>query len=205
PLVEDAAEALGSLYHGRPCGSFGLVSAISFNGNKIVTTGGGGAVLTNDAALARRAKHLTTTAKRPGAFEFFHDEVGFNYRLPNINAALGCAQLERLESMVARKRALAETYAREFAEVAGMRIMAEPAGCRGNYWLNAVLLEPEVEHLRDAVLEATHQAGFMTRPAWNALHTLPMYRACPAADLSVTDSLVRRIVNLPSGPALVGP
>lgn len=202
PIVEDAAESLGSRYKGRPCGSFGLLSAVSFNGNKIVTTGGGGAILTNDAALAKRAKHLTTTAKQPHRWEFVHDEIGFNYRLPNLNAALGCAQLERLDSMVARKRALAERYRAAFAGMTGVRFVTEPADSTSNYWLNAIVAEDDA--VRDHLLEAAVAAGFQVRPAWRPMHLLPMYADCPRAPLPVTEALGRQLVNLPSSACLGG-
>ena len=201
-LIEDAAESLGSTYHGRHTGNVGVVSALSFNGNKVVTTGGGGAVLTNDVALARRAKHLTTTARVPHHWSFIHDEVGFNYRLPNINAALGCAQLERLAEMLAQKRRLADRYAAAFGSVPGVRVLREPPNSRGNYWLNAILLdEPDVDR-RDAVLHALHAAKVMARPVWTLMHRLPMYAACPRMDLSVSEALDARIVNLPSSAKL---
>lgn len=199
-VVEDAAEALGSLYKGRPCGSLGLLSALSFNGNKLATTGGGGAVLTDDAALARRARHLTTTAKRPHAWAFEHDEVGFNYRLPNINAALGVAQLEQLDGFVTAKRRLADRYAAALDGLDGVRTVREPAGSRGNYWLNAILLDDPGQ--RDAVLAATNGAGFMTRPVWTLMHRLPMYAGCPRMALPVSEDIERRLVNLPSSAVL---
>lgn len=203
-IVEDAAEALGSRYKGRPCGSFGRLAALSFNGNKIVTTGGGGAILTDDAALAARAKHLTTTAKLPHRWEFVHDETGFNYRLPNLNAALGCAQLERLDDMVARKRALATRYGAAFATAAGLRLVGEPLDSASNYWLNAVVLDAAAEDGRDALLAAASDAGFQVRPAWTPMHLLPMYRDCPRAPLPVAEALGRRLINLPSSAVLGG-
>lgn len=201
-LVEDAAEALGSSWRGRPCGSFGLVSALSFNGNKIATTGGGGAILTDDPKLAARAKHLTTTAKLPHRWEFVHDEAAFNYRLPNLNAALGCAQIELLAKTVERKRAIAEAYRRAFADLPDARLAVEPDGAHSNYWLNALVLAPEAAHLHEAILEATNDAGYQTRPAWRPLHLLAMYRDCPRMDLTVTESLARRVINLPSSAML---
>lgn len=201
-LVEDAAEALGSTWRGRPCGSFGLVSALSFNGNKIATCGGGGAILTNDAALAKRARHSTTTAKLPHRWELVHDETAFNYRLPNLNAALGCAQIERLDGAVSRKRRLAEAYQAAFAGLPQARLATEPEGARSNYWLNALVLAPEAAHLRDAILEATNDAGYQTRPTWRPLHLLSMYAMCPRMDLGVTESLGRRVINLPSSAML---
>lgn len=204
PLIEDAAESLGSLYKGRHTGNDGLISALSFNGNKIVTTGGGGAVVTNDPDLARRAKHLTTTAKLGHRWAFKHDEVGYNYRLPNLNAALGCAQLEQMDGFVARKRTLADRYRKAFQGLPGVRVFAEPEGCRSNYWLNVLLLDGGVAGLRDDVLAATNDAGFMTRPAWEPMHQLPMFSGCPRMDLSVTEDLCRRLINLPSSPRLAG-
>lgn len=202
PLVEDAAESLGSYYGERHTGTFGRLGVLSFNGNKTVTTGGGGAILTDDDDLARTAGHLTTTAKLPHAWAFDHDRVGYNYRLPNINAALGCAQLEQLPGFIARKRRLAQAYERAFAGLAGVRTIAEPAGTRSNFWLNALLLDEDDEKLRDAVLAACHAAGVGARPAWTPMHRLPMYRSAPRDDLSLTESLCRRLINLPSSPRL---
>ena len=156
-LIEDAAESLGSYYKGRHTGNDGRLAALSFNGNKIVTTGGGGAILTNDEALATAAKHLTTTAKRPHAWAYDHDRVGFNYRMPNINAAMGCAQLERLEDMLGRKRALAERYRQAFAGMPGIDVFGEPAECRSNYWLNTLVLPRTDAALRDAILEESRR------------------------------------------------
>ncbi len=201
-LIEDAAESLGSLYRGRHTGTIGRLGALSFNGNKVVTTGGGGAILTNDVELGARAKHLTTTARVPHRWSFLHDEVGYNYRLPNLNAALGCAQLERLDSMIERKRTLAARYERALAAVDGMRFVREPAGARSNYWLNAVVLDEANEQERDAVLAALNDAGYLSRPVWTLMHRLPMYAACPRMDLSVAERLEARIVNLPSSAKL---
>jgi perosamine synthetase len=200
PLVEDAAEALGSTYKGAHVGTQGTFAALSFNGNKVVTTGGGGAVLTQDAELGRRAKHLSTQAKTPHPWAFMHDAVGFNHRLPNINAALGCAQLEQLPGLLARKRQLAERYAAVFAAIPGVQVVPEPAGCRSNNWLNALLLD--ADDLRDPLLQALHDAKVLARPAWEPMHHLPMYRDCPRAALDVAESLCRRLVNLPSSAAL---
>jgi perosamine synthetase len=201
-VVEDATESLGSTYRGRPCGGLAQLGVLSFNGNKVVTTGGGGAVVTNDQALARRAKHLTTTAKIPHEWEFVHDEVGWNYRLPNLNAALGLAQLEQLGGFVAAKRALARRYAAAFAGVRGAALVAEPEGSASNYWLNAILLDDDSGRARDAVLRVTHDAGLLTRPAWTPMHRLAMFRDCPRGDLAVTESIARRLVNLPSSAVL---
>lgn len=201
PLVEDAAESLGSLYHGRHTGTFGMCGALSFNGNKIVTTGGGGALLIQDAELARHAKHITTTAKRPHRWEFFHDEVAWNYRLPNLNAALGCAQLERLEEFVSAKRALADRYRQIFAADPDLEFVAEPADCRSNYWLGTARLRKPSLTMRDQLLAIANDNGLMARPAWTLLNRLPMYGKCPAASLTVAESLEAALINLPSGPA----
>lgn len=202
PIVEDAAESLGSLYHGRHTGTFGRLSALSFNGNKIVTTGGGGAILTQDAELARRAKHITTTAKLPHRWEFFHDEVAWNYRLPNINAALGCAQLERLEEFVQVKRALAERYINAFADDEDIHFVKEPSECHSNYWLGTARLRVPSKTVRDELLAAANDAGFMVRPVWTLLNQLPMYKDCPVASIPVAQRLADSIVNLPSGVAV---
>ncbi|MBX5437705.1 MAG: LegC family aminotransferase [Alicyclobacillaceae bacterium] len=201
-LVEDAAESLGSLYKGRHTGSFGRLAALSFNGNKIVTTGGGGAILTNDDRLANQAKHLTTTAKVPHRWAYFHDSVGYNYRMPNLNAALGCAQLEKLPEFVERKRKLAMRYRDAFAPVAGVSFFTEPEFARANYWLNAILLEDRCADQRDRLLEVCHEQGIFVRPAWTLLHRLPMYNESPKMDLSVAERIERRLINLPSGVGL---
>lgn len=201
-LVEDAAESLGSYYKGRHTGPLGEVGALSFNGNKIITTGGGGAVVTRDAGLASRAKHLTTTARIHHRWSFIHDQVGYNYRMPNINAALGCAQLEELPGLVRRKRQLAERYAAAFSGVTGARIFAEPAFASSNYWLNVLVLDEATADMRDEILETTNTKGFHARPVWTPMHRLPMYAGCPRMELEVVESLERRIVCLPSGPRL---
>ncbi|MFZ5875358.1 MAG: LegC family aminotransferase [Nitrospirota bacterium] len=201
-LVEDAAESLGSTVHGRHTGTFGLMGTLSFNGNKTITTGGGGAILTNDAKLARHAKHLTTTAKVPHRWEFLHDEIGYNDRLPNINAALGCAQIEQLPGFLIAKRRLFERYKAAFSELDLVRIVAEPEGCRSNYWLQALLLDESAAGQRDAVLAVTNDAGLMTRPTWTLMHRLAPYRDCPKMALPVAESLERRLINLPSSAYL---
>jgi perosamine synthetase len=201
-VVEDATESLGSTYRGRPCGSLGLLGTLSFNGNKIITTGGGGAVVTDDTALARRAKHLTTTAKLPHKWAFVHDEIGWNYGLPNLNAALGVAQLEQLDEFIAAKRALAHRYAETFAQVRGTTFVLEPPGTSSIYWLNAILLDDDSGAARDRVLQATHDAGLRTRPLWTPMHCLAIFKECPRADLSIAESIQRRLVNLPSSAVL---
>lgn len=202
-VVEDAAESLGSWVDGRHTGTHGLCAMLSFNGNKIVTTGGGGAIITNNEQLAKRAKHLTTTAKLPHKWAFMHDEVAYNYRMPNLNAALGCAQLERLESFVLAKRELATRYAQAFADVPGVSLFLERAGTRANYWLQTLILDRDVADQRDAVLSATNDAGQMTRPVWELLTRLPMYASCAAMATPIAQDLARRIINLPSSPQLV--
>jgi perosamine synthetase len=202
-VIEDAAEALGSVANNRPVGGDGLMSILSFNGNKIVTTGGGGAILTNDEAVAKRARHLTTTAKKAHPYLFDHDELGYNYRMPNINAAVGCAQLERLGDFVARKRQLAERYRRRLSDVPGITFYEEPPGAQSNYWLNALLLDEAVAGALDELLEAFIAKGIHCRPVWTPMHRLPMYRESPQMDLGTCESIARRLINLPSSPALI--
>jgi perosamine synthetase len=198
PLVEDAAESLGSFYHGRHTGTVGRLGILSFNGNKVVTTGGGGAILTDDTELARHARHLTTTGKRSHRWEFFHDEVAWNLRLPNLNAALGCAQLERLPDMLLRKRRLAARYAEVLGRLPWLQPVPEPPGTVSNYWLNVVLVVDGDMALRDALLAAVNDAGYQVRPAWTLLNRLPMYAACPAAPMPVAEHLEATLLNLPS-------
>lgn len=202
-LVEDAAESLGSYYHGQHTGTFGLMGTLSFNGNKTITTGGGGAILTNDKELARHAKHLTTTAKMPHTWEYRHDEIGYNYRMPNLNAALGCAQLEQLPAMLIAKRKLFQRYLESFAMVAGVKLVAEPEQCKSNYWLQALLLNVEQSNQRDNILKATNEAGFMTRPVWILMHELAPFKDCPRMDLASAQSLSQRLINIPSSSGLV--
>jgi perosamine synthetase len=203
PVVEDAAESLGSYFRGRHTGVFGRMGILSFNGNKIVTTGAGGAIVTDDEALAKRAKHLTTTAKTAHPWEYVHDEVGYNYRMPNINAAMGCAQLEQLPGFLERKRRLAGRYAEAFSGVEGVQVFREPERARSNHWLNALMLEKGDDGARDAVLSALNDEGLQSRPIWRPMHQLPMYERCPRMDLRVTEDLSRRIVNVPSSAGLI--
>lgn len=205
-LVEDAAESLGSYYKGRHTGNWGKVSALSFNGNKVITTGGGGAILTNDEQLGKLAKHLTTTARVPHKWSFIHDQIGYNYRLPNINAALGCAQLEQLPNFIKNKRELAAKYRGAFAGIAGIRFFAEPGFAQSNYWLNALLLDKCFARQMDALLEATNSQGIMTRPVWTLMHKLEMYKSCPRVDdLSVAEDIEQRLINIPSSANLGEP
>lgn len=201
-LVEDAAESLGSTVSGRHTGTFGMMGTLSFNGNKTITTGGGGAIISNDAVLARRAKHLTTTAKVKHRWEFNHDEIGYNYRLPNLNAALGCAQLEQLAALLQAKRRLFNRYADAFACIRAVRLMAEPSGAHSNYWLQALLLDDSVAEHRDLILDGTNGAGLMTRPVWTLMHRLAPYRNSPRMELCCAESLERRLINLPSSAQL---
>ena len=201
-VVEDAAESLGSYYKGRHTGTIGLLGTLSFNGNKTITTGGGGAILTNDKALAEYAKHLTTTAKLAHSWEYRHDEVGYNYRLPNLNAALGCTQLEQLPLKLARKRELFEVYQKAFCDIEGIKLLAEPKGCESNYWLQTLLLDPDKIECRDSILKITNQEGLMTRPAWVLMHELAAFKGCPRMDLTIATSLYKRIINIPSSQKL---
>ncbi|SAI74827.1 sugar aminotransferase [Bordetella ansorpii] len=194
PVVEDAAESLGSLYKGKHTGTLGKLGTLSFNGNKILTTGGGGMILT-DEALGTRAKYITTTAKQPHPYNFVHDELGFNYRLPNLNAALGCAQLERLDAFIAFKRQLASEY-QALLSGSEYQFVTEPAGCQSNYWLNAVICEDHAA--REHLLQGTNGAGVMTRPIWALMSELPMYRDCRQGDISNARWFEQRVVNLPS-------
>lgn len=204
PIVEDAAESLGSTLHGQHTGTFGQTGILSFNGNKVVTTGGGGAIITNDSEIARHAKHLTTTAKQPHKWAFVHDEVAFNYRLPNLNAALGCAQLEQLPGFLSRKRTLARRYQQALAAVPGLKFVDQPAGCVSNFWLVAMRLAQPDAAARDALLQAANDAGYHCRPVWTLLNKLPMYLDCPRAPLPVAEAIEASLINLPSSPRLAG-
>lgn len=201
-VVEDAAESLGSWIGNRHTGTFGRMGVLSFNGNKIITTGGGGAILTDDREVALRLKHLTTTAKLPHRWEFVHDEVAYNYRLPNLNAALGCAQLERLPTMLLKKRKLAEAYADAFADANEFRFAEESPGCTSNYWLNAILLPTALGMQRDEFIGAAHEAGFQCRPVWRLMHRLAMYAHCPRAELPVAKRIEQQLINIPSSASL---
>jgi len=201
-LIEDAAESLGSYYKERHTGRFGKVASLSFNGNKIVTTGGGGAILTDDEKLADEAKHLTTTAKLPHPWEYRHDRIGYNYRMPNINAAIGCAQLENLPVFVEKKRALALKYHQAFEGLPGIRLFREPDFAKSNYWLNVLLLEEAFSNQLNVLLEMSTRRGIMTRPAWVLMHKLDIFRHCPKMKLDTAENLESRILNLPSSSAL---
>ncbi|WP_181068240.1 LegC family aminotransferase [Oceanisphaera arctica] len=196
-LIEDAAESLGSYYKGQHTGTLGRYGALSFNGNKVITTGGGGMLLCRDQEDGARAKHVTTTAKVPHPYEFYHDEPGFNYRMPNLNAALGCAQMELLEEMLASKRKLAARYD-AFFQGSEFRFVKEPDYAHSNYWLNAVLC-PDIES-RNALLETSNAKGVMTRPVWQLMHRLPMFANALRGALTHSEWAEARLVNLPSSP-----
>lgn len=198
-LVEDAAESIGSYYNGKHTGLFGKVAALSFNGNKTITCGGGGMLLFTDKELGERAKHLTTQAKIPHRWEFKHDEIGYNYRMPNINAALGCAQLENLDKILENKRKTAMAY-KEFFAGSDIKFFDEPANCKSNFWLNAVLLPSKEAQIK--FLEETNDAGVQTRPIWELMNRLEMFKNCQHGDLSNAEMFADRIVNIPSGYAV---
>ena len=202
-IVEDAAEALGSYYKGKHVGTFGLFGTLSFNGNKTITTGGGGAILTNNEELAKKAKHLTTTAKVKHSWEFIHDQVGYNYRMPNINAALGCAQLENITNTLKRKRQLFNKYEKAFHNITGANLVKEPNESKSNYWLQTILLDNSHKNFRDDILKATNKKGIMTRPAWTLMHLLDPYKHFPKMNLSQSINLSKRLINIPSSSNLI--
>jgi len=204
PLIEDAAESIGSYYKRVHTGNRGIISSLSFNGNKTITTGGGGAIITNDEELGKLAKYITTTAKKPHKWEFYHDMIGYNYRMPNINAALGCAQMETLSDLLSKKKQVADNYKKAFAGIEGVEFYDEPSFGKSNFWLNLIILSKENAMERDAVLAATNDAGIMTRPAWILMQKLPMYKDCPRMDLSVAEDIEARLINIPSSPNLAG-
>ena len=227
-MVEDAAESLGSFYKNKHTGHWGRLSVLSFNGNKPVTTGGGGAILTNDGELGNLAKHITTTARQPHKWAYYHDQVGYNYRMPNVNAALGCAQLEQLPSFLESKRNLAKKYAEAFEVIDGVTFFIEPNFARSNYWLNVLLIDDYRSEImdseaskyekksaplaancieilrrdRDAIIELTNSKNIMTRPAWTLMHKLPMFSHCPRMDLTMAEILEARLINIPSSVGL---
>ncbi len=201
PLIEDAAESIGSYYNGKHTGTFGKLGILSFNGNKPITTGGGGIILTNDEQLAKLANHLTTQAKVPHPWEYIHDYIGYNYRLTNINAALGCAQMESLDYLLQLKRKLAEEY-KEFFKNTEFQFFEEPENCRSNYWLNAIITKDRTQ--RDELLEYTNQNGAMTRPVWELMNRLPMFADCQTDDLENSVWFADRVVNMPSSAIIPG-
>ena len=202
-VIEDAAESLGSTREGQHAGTFGDLGTLSFNGNKILTTGGGGAVVTHSDEIATRIRALTTTAKRTHPWEFFHDEVAWNYRMPNLNASLGLGQLEDFSERLGKKRELALRYKESFASSEYFEFVGEPDGCASNYWLNSVRMKERNRDLRNSILDGAVSSGFGCRPAWNLLSTLPMFVDCPTTDLSTAHELEDRLICLPSSPELV--
>jgi perosamine synthetase len=195
-LIEDAAESIGSYYKDKHTGNFGIMGTFSFNGNKTITCGGGGAIVTNNEAIAKLAKHLTTQAKVPHAWEFKHDYIGYNYRMPNLNAAMACAQIEQLNSFVLKKRELAKHYETFFENNSQIRFIMEPLNSNSNYWLNSILLNSKIK--RDLFLKITNENGVMTRPVWTLLNKLPMFIDCYNDGLEVSEFMEERLVNLPS-------
>jgi aminotransferase in exopolysaccharide biosynthesis len=195
-LVEDAAESLGSFYKGKCTGTFGKVGVISFNGNKTITTGGGGMLLFKDERFAKYAKHLTTQAKLPHRWDFIHDEVGYNYRMPNINAALGCAQMEQLDEILQNKRVIAQQYKNFFNGLSEIEFFDEPKDCKSNFWLNTVILPDKVTQLE--FLEFSNDSGVMTRPIWKLMNKLPMFSAAQTDALENSEWFAERVVNIPS-------
>jgi aminotransferase in exopolysaccharide biosynthesis len=202
-LVEDAAESLGSFYRGKHTGTFGLLSVTSFNGNKTITTGGGGAILTNDQSLAKRAKHLTTTAKKTHQWEYDHDEIGYNYRMPNINAALGCAQLEKLNEKLEKKRELFTRYQEAFRSISGVNLVHEPQNCQSNYWLQTILLEEHYSQFIERILESSNYLQISTRPSWKLINELKIYENAPSMGVEIATSLSKRLINLPSSSKIL--
>jgi len=196
PVVEDAAESIGSYYKGQHTGTFGKLGILSFNGNKTITTGGGGMILTNDEELGPLAKHITTTAKKPHPWMFEHDMIGYNYRLPNINAALGCAQMEMLPEILKNKRETAQIYQDYFKKIADIEFITEPKESISNYWLNAILLKNEEE--RDALLEQANTQKVMCRPAWILMNKLTMFSQCLKAEIPISEEIESKLVNIPS-------
>lgn len=195
-LVEDAAESIGSLYKGQHTGTFGKIGALSFNGNKTITTGGGGMMLFNDEDLAAYAKHITTQAKVPHRWEFRHDHIGYNYRMPNINAALGCAQLENIDKYIESKRQTAIAYKEFFRNIPDVEFFSEPENCRSNYWLNAIIMKDKV--MQQEFLQFSNDNGVMTRPIWELMNRLPMFEKCENDGLENTIYFADRVVNIPS-------
>ena len=201
-MVEDAAESIGSTYEGRHTGTFGLLGAMSFNGNKTITTGGGGAILTNDDRLAKQAKHITTTARVPHLWSFVHDEVGFNYRMPNINAAIGCAQLENIEKIIVKKRTLHQRYVKAFENIPEVTVQRESIGSRSNFWLNAIKFSSNSEHVISTLLERGNSEGLGLRPPWTLINKMTPYANCESMETHTASRIVDTFVNIPSGPGL---
>lgn len=200
PIIEDAAESIGSFYKGKHTGTFGKLGILSFNGNKLITSGGGGMILTDDENLAKRAKHLTTQAKVSHPYEFVHDHIGYNYRLTNINAALGCAQMENLDYFISLKRKLAEQYKEFFAD-SEFKFFTEPKDCKSNYWLNTIITKDRAQ--RDEILQFTNKNGVMTRPIWELMSRLPMFADCQNDGLKNSIWFADRVINIPSSAIIL--
>ena len=203
PIIEDAAEALGSFYKGKHAGTIGNCGIISFNGNKILTTGGGGVLLLNDTEMAKKAKHISSTAKLPHRWEYFHDEIGWNYRMPNLNASLGVAQLRRLNFQITEKRKIAQKYMDAFKDSQFFDFFSENTFSKSNYWLNAIMLKEPNFQIRDEVLSMLHSKRIFARPLWHGLHRLPMYKDCPRDNLKCSEILEMSTINLPSSAQLI--
>lgn len=202
-VVEDAAEGLGSFYKERHVGSIGIVGVLSFNGNKIITTGGGGAILTNDDLLAKKIRHLSTTARIKHPWEVAHDQVGFNYRMPNLNAALGCAQIERLEDFRVAKRKLNDAYTMAFKNIDSIRIYCEPSNCSSNYWLQSMILSEQVLDKKELLLKETNALGISTRPLWKLMHKLKHFSNYQKTSMDGAELLEKSVINIPSSPHLL--
>ncbi len=201
-IIEDAAEGLGSFYKEKHVGTIGAVGVLSFNGNKIITTGGGGAILTNNKKLAQKIKHISSTAKVNHKWEYIHDDVGYNYRMPNINAALGLAQLEKIDTLLKSKRALFKIYKENFKGIDEITLFEEPKNCKSNYWLQTLILDKNYNNDLEEILKHTNNKGFITRPVWNLLNELKPFKNCPTSNLENSISLRQRIINIPSSSFL---
>ena len=202
-VIEDAAEALGSKYKFLYCGTFGDAGIVSFNGNKIITTGGGGALITNNQEIAKKARHISSTAKVSHKYQYLHDEIGYNYRMPSLNAALGCAQISKLDDFIAKKRKLHTVYESIFAESKLASLVKEPKNSVSNYWLNGLILDEQFIPIRDTIIDLAWDLGVQCRPVWNLMPTLPMYRNCPSADINTARKIASSLISIPSGPGLI--
>jgi len=203
-LIEDAAESIGSYYKNKHTGTFGLIGTLSFNGNKTITTGGGGAILTNCSKLADKARHITTTAKVDHTWKYVHDEIGYNYRMPNINAALGCGQIENLDKIINSKRKLFHMYKKAFNEFEDISIFCEPEDCKSNYWLNTIILNSKAEIFRDDIINDLRELNILVRPAWELLNTLAPFKQYPSMECTNAEKILRSVINIPSSPSILG-
>lgn len=203
PMLEDAAEAIGSYYKNKHVGTFGQVGVISFNGNKPITTGGGGIILTNIKKLSSKARHLSTTAKIPHPWEHQYKEVGYNYRMPNLNAALGLGQLENLQKKLKNKREIFKKYDKEFKKINGVHLKKEPKNCKSNYWLNTLIIDKDKKSQRKIILKKTNQKNIMTRACWMPMHHFSHFKKFPKMNLDTADQIYERAINIPSSPSLL--